>query len=613
MAATRARKPPRATLSSVVAEFSKPRVVESVKSGDDVLAASGYGDPDGPYLVSDHKSPKGLDSTDTSAEPAGFLPAAKMGDSRSRRSDKPVGNIAKRIPKINALTDSESRYRRLFETAQDGILILNAKTGLITDVNPFLVKLLDYSREEFLGKALWQIGLFKDIEGSKAAFRELQDKKYVRYEDLPLKTKGGRPINVEFVSNVYGVNGKKVIQCNIRDITKRKYAEQIEQQLQQAEKMEAIGQLAGGVAHDFNNLLGVILGYCEVLEGQPDLPESNRKMIVEIHHAGALAKDLTRHLLAFSRRQVLQPVFLDLNATVNHVGNMLNRLIGDDVELVSVLDHDLGTVKADPSQVEQVLMNLAVNARDAMPHGGTITIATSNVEIDKTYAQLHAYIKPGSYVMMTVSDTGLGMDKETQSRIFEPFFSTKEIGKGTGLGLSTVFGIVKQSGGTIWVYSEPGHGTTFKIYFPRCGEAPFILQPEMATPLRGGSETILLVEDAAPLRELTRQLLEDFGYTVLDSGDPAEAIRIAGKHKGPLPLMITDVVMPGFSGPVLAERLATTRPEIRVLYTSGYVDDTAVQNDVLNQGRAFLEKPFTRDVLVRKVRELLDSPIHPFS
>jgi len=568
--------------------------------------------PDGPRLVK-NQPPEDLDSTDMPAEPAPFLPAAEMEDSRSRWSDKQVGNFAKRTLKINALTDSESRYRRLFETAQDGILILNAKTGLITDVNPFLVKLLDYSREEFLGKALWQIGLFKDIEASKAAFRELQDKKYVRYEDLPLKTKGGRPINVEFVSNVYGVNGTKVIQCNIRDITKRKYAEQVEQQLQQVEKMEAIGQLAGGVAHDFNNLLGVILGYCEVLEEQPDLPESNRKMIVEIHHAGTLAKDLTRHLLAFSRRQVLQPVFIDLNATVNQVGKMLNRLIGDHVELVSVLGRDLGTVKADPSQVEQVLMNLAVNARDAMPHGGKITIATSNVEIDETYAQLHASIKPGSYVMMTVSDTGLGMDKETQSRIFEPFFSTKEIGKGTGLGLSTVFGIVKQSAGTIWVYSEPGHGTTFKIYFPRCGEAPVIIQPEISTPLRGGSETILLVEDAAPLRELTRRLLEDCGYTVLDSGDPAEAIRIAGEHKGLLPLMITDVVMPGFSGPVLAERLATTRPETRVLYTSGYVDDSAVQNDVLNPARAFLGKPFTRDDLVRKVRELLDSPIHPFS
>jgi len=506
-----------------------------------------------------------------------------------------------------SLRDSEARYRRLFETAQDGILILNAKTGLITDVNPFLVKLLDYSREEFLGKELWEIGLFKDIEASKAAFRELQAKRYVRYDDLPLETKDGRAINVEFVSNVYGVNNSKVIQCNIRDITKRKRAEQSEQQLRQAQKMESVGQLAGGVAHDFNNLLGVILGYCEMLESS-DLAEPTRKMIAQIHNAGTSAKDLTRHLLAFSRRQVVQPIFLDLNAIVARTDTILSRIIGDDVELVSVLGPDLGTIKADPSQVEQVLMNLAVNARDAMPEGGKITIATANVEIDQTNAWQHSAAKPGSYVMLTVSDTGIGMDKETQSRIFEPFFSTKDDGKGTGLGLSTVFGIVRQSAATIGIDSEPGRGTSFKIYFPLCDESPAVIQQVEATPLRGGSETILLVEDAAPLRELTRRILEDSGYTVLDSGDPAETIRMAGRYKGPLPLMITDVVLPGFSGYVLAGRLAAARPETKVLYTSGYADhDVVVGPDC-----AFLEKPFTRDALVRKVRELLDSPIHPF-
>jgi two-component system, cell cycle sensor histidine kinase and response regulator CckA len=382
-----------------------------------------------------------------------------------------------------------------------------------------------------------------------------------------------------------------------------------EQQRRQAQKMEAVGQLAGGMAHDFNNLLGVILGYCEVLESQLDLAEPTRKMIVQIHNAGTSAKGLTRHLLAFSRRQVLQPVFLDLNATVNRIETMLGRLIGDDVELASVLGLDLGTIKADPTQVEQVLMNLAINARDAMPQGGKITIKTANVEIDETYAQLHPYTQPGPYVMLTVSDTGIGMDQETRSRIFEPFFSTKEAGQGTGLGLSTVFGIVKQSAGSINVYSEPGQGTTFKIYFPRCEEAPVVIQPEEAAPLRGGSETILLVDDAAPLRGLTRRLLEDCGYTVLDAGDSAEAIRIAEQHKGPLPLMITDVVMPGLSGPVLAERLGSDRPETRVLYTSGYAGDEVVRHGVVGPDCAFLEKPFTRDALIRKVRELLDSPI----
>jgi two-component system, cell cycle sensor histidine kinase and response regulator CckA len=508
-------------------------------------------------------------------------------------------------------TTAEARYRHLFETAQDGILILDATTGLIIDVNPFLIKLLDYSREEFLGKALWDIGLFKDIEASKEAFRELKARRYVRYEDLPLKTKDGRSVNVEFVSNVYGVNSKKVIQCNVRDITKRKYAERSEQQLGQAQKMEAVGQLAEGVAHDFTNLLGVILGYCEILEERLDLAEPTREMIVEIHKAGTSAKDLTRHLLAFSRRQVLQPVFLDLNATVNRLDTMLSRLIGDDIEVVSVLRNDLGTIKADPTQLEQVLMNLAVNARDAMPQGGKLTIETANVEIDETYVQQHPSAKHGPYVMLAVSDTGVGIDKGIQDRVFEPFFSTKETGKGTGLGLSTVFGIIKQSGGSIGVYSELGHGTTFKIYFPRYEEAPVVIRKEDAKPLRGGSETILLVDDAAPLRGMTRRLLEDCGYAVLDSGDPAEALRIAGQHKGPLPLLITDVMMPGFSGPVLAERLVAARPETRVLYSSGYADDAVFKHGMLGPDCAFLEKPFTRDDLVRKVRELLDSQLHP--
>jgi two-component system cell cycle sensor histidine kinase/response regulator CckA len=509
------------------------------------------------------------------------------------------------------LADSEVRYRRLFETAQDGILILDAETGLIADVNPFLLKLLDYSRVDFLGKALWEIGLFKDIGASKEAFRELQAKGYVRYEDLPLKSKTGKCVNVEFVSNVYRVNGGKVIQCNVRDITERKRAEQLEQRLRQAQKMEAVGQLAGGLAHDFNNLLGVILGYCEILEKSDGVAEPDRNMIVEIRNAGTSAKNLTQRLLAFSRRQVLQPAFLDLNEAVGRVDTMLNRMIGDDVELVSVLRDRLGTIKADPSQIEQVLMNLAINARDAMPKGGRISIETTNIEIDETYARQHPPVVPGRYVLLIVSDTGIGMDLETQSRIFEPFFSTKAPGRGTGLGLSTVFGIVRQSGGTIGVYSEPGHGTTFKVYFPRCDEAPTDMQLEEAKPLSGGTETILLVDDATPLRKLTKRLLEDCGYTVLDSDNPADALRIAGEHSGPLPIMITDVVMPGFSGPVLAQRLVAVRPETRVLYTSGYAEDEFDQHGAPGPDSAFLEKPFTRDALVRKVRELLDSTMHP--
>src|SRR5579859_685283 len=287
---------------------------------------------------------------------------------------------------------------------------------------------------------------------------------------------------------------------------------------------------------------------------------------------------------------------------------MLARLIGDNVELADELAPDLGTINADPSQIEQVLMNLAVNARDAMPQGGKITIATANTEIDEIYARQNPSVKPGPYVMLTVSDTGVGTDKKNLSRIFEPFFSTKDAGKGSGLGLSTVFGIVKQSGAGIHVYSEPGHGTTFRINFPRCKEGPAVIQEKQAMPLRGGSETILLVEDSAPLRELTRELLENCGYTVLDSGSPVEAIRIASQHKGALPLIITDVEMPLLSGIVLAERLVETRPEIKVLYTSGHTEQSVTDHGVLGRNCAFLEKPFTRYALIGKVRDLLDSP-----
>jgi PAS domain S-box-containing protein len=381
-------------------------------------------------------------------------------------------------------------------------------------------------------------------------------------------------------------------------------------QLVQARKMEAIGRLAGGVAHDFNNLLTAIIGYSELLLGELNPYDPRRGDVEEINKAADRAAVLTRQLLAFSRKQVLQPQVLDLNTTVSNMEKMLRRLIGEDIDLVTILDPALGQVKADPGQIDQVLMNLAVNARDAMPRGGKLTIETMNAYLDENYARQHVDVQPGSYVMLAVSDTGLGMDEETLSHLFEPFFTTKDVGQGTGLGLSTVYGIVKQSGGHLWVYSEPGQGTTFKVYLPRVEEAAEAAQRiQVPTESLQGREIVLLVEDADVVRDLARLVLLQRGYTVLEARDGEEAIQICEQHEGPVHLIVTDVVMPGgMSGRQLAERLATLRPEMKVLYMSGYTDNAIVHHGVLEPGMAFLQKPFAPEALARKVRETLDAP-----
>jgi signal transduction histidine kinase/DNA-binding response OmpR family regulator len=508
-----------------------------------------------------------------------------------------------------ALRASEVSDHRLFETTEDGILILEAHSGLIADVNPFLAKLLDYPREDFIGKTLWEIGPFRRVEASKTAFGELQDREYIRYETLPLKARSGGPINAEVASNAYGVNGNSVTQCDIHDTTPPERPEDLDDRARQSQKMEAVGQLAGGVAHDFNNLLGVILGYCDLLQVLLPPDDSKRRMVEHIHSAGTHAAVLTRQLLAFSRRQVLRPVALDLNKLVTGMGTMLRRLIGEHIEVSTFLSPDLGRVKADPIQIEQILINLAVNARDAMPSGGTITIETANVELDDSHGEQHPEVKPGSYVMLAMSDTGIGMDSETQARIFEPFFTTKPPGEGTGLGLSTVHGIVRQSEGYIWAYSDLGRGTAFKVYLPCIGTQGEILGREETLSIRGGSETILLVEDNAPLRQMTREILQGFGYAVLDSGRPSEAIRVAERHLGPIALLVTDVVMPECNGIVLARQLSALRPEMKVLYTSGYSTHASIEQGEREAGSPLLEKPFTRDGLAKGVRELLDSPV----
>lgn len=382
-----------------------------------------------------------------------------------------------------------------------------------------------------------------------------------------------------------------------------------EEQLRQAQKMEAIGQLAGGVAHDFNNLLTIITGYSDLLlNGALAESDPARDLVQEILKAAERASTLTRQLLAFSRRQVLAPRVLVLNSIVRDMDKMLRRMIGEDIALTSTLADDLGSVKADPGQIEQVLLNLVVNARDAMPRGGRLTIETANVYLDETYARAHPEARPGPFVMVAVTDTGCGMDAATQARIFEPFFTTKGVGKGTGLGLATVYGIVKQSQGSIFVYSEVNRGTSFKIYLPRiegaAEEAPRI---EAKAPSRpSGNETLLIVEDDEAVRALTRTVLRNSAYHVIESADGAEALRWAEGHADPIHLLVTDVVMPGMSGRELAERMTDLRKEVKVLYVSGYTDDSVVRHGLLEAEVAFLQKPFTPDALARKVREVLD-------
>jgi two-component system cell cycle sensor histidine kinase/response regulator CckA len=390
-----------------------------------------------------------------------------------------------------------------------------------------------------------------------------------------------------------------------RDVTESK---NLEAMLRQAQKMEAVGQLAGGVAHDFNNLLGVILGYTGLLLDSLNLDDPHRKSIQEIQKAGDRAALLTRQLLAFSRKQVLQTKVLDLNTVVAGAEKLLQRLIGEDIEMLVILSPALGRIEADAGQLEQIIMNLAVNARDAMLPGGKLTIETSNVEVDEEYALQHPSTRPGPHVMLSVTDNGCGMDAKTKAHLFEPFFTTKEFGKGTGLGLSTVYGIVKQSGGSVWVYSEVGIGSSFKIYLP-CVSAEVAIAPPNDEPERieGGRQTILIVEDEAALLKVTHQSLEAVGYAILAAQSPAEAIRMSESHQGPIHLMVTDVIMPGMSGAQLASRLSAPRPEMKVLYVSGYTDDTIVRHGVLERGLAFLQKPFSPTALARKVSEVLNT------
>jgi two-component system, cell cycle sensor histidine kinase and response regulator CckA len=520
--------------------------------------------------------------------------------------DSVGGHIALAIERRRAeeaLRKSESTFRLLFEHNPLPTWVFDSETLRFLQVNEAAIKQYGYTPQEFACMTVLDIRLPEEREGFQEQMESWPNRGQYQANWKHMR-KDGRAMHVEIISHQLEYAGRRVRLMVAQDVSER---QSLEEQLRQAQKMEAVGRLAGGVAHDFNNLLMVIKGHTELLlNALPPSDQISRK-IEHIDRAADRATALTRQLLAFSRMQVLQPRAMNLNSIVEGMGNLLPRLIGEDIELVIRPSASLGTIRADASQMEQILMNLAVNARDAMPGGGKLVIETSNAELDKAYSASHPIVKPGRYVLLAVSDSGTGMDAATQAHIFEPFFTTKEQGKGTGLGLATVYGVVKQSGGFIWVYSEVGKGTCFKIYLPRVdqpAEMPEALQPLAEIPR--GTETVLLSEDEQDVREVAREFLESGGYTVLEAPSGEEALQLSAKHQGKIALLITDMVMPGIRGQELAARLQRERNDLRVLYMSGYSEHSAADESQTENPVRMLTKPFSRGALLRTVRELLN-------
>lgn len=517
-------------------------------------------------------------------------------------------DITERKKTQEALSRSETSFRSLVEGAPHGIYRATM-AGQFLEVNPALQKMLGYESAQELFKVDLATQIYRHPADYQRMNELLATSQVIKDVELEWKRRGGESIMVR--CSGHKLEGKDggldYFEVFAEDVTERRT---LERQLRMAQKMEAIGRLSGGIAHDFNNLLGVIIGYSGVLKKSLDKNEPNYEFAIEIEKAGQRAASLTRQLLAFSRQQVLTPSVLSLNSLVSDMEKMLPRLLGEDIIVSLSLDSELGNVKADQSQIEQVIMNLAVNSRDAMPSGGKLHIQTANVEFDQAFTRDHLGSQIGSYVMLSISDSGMGMNPETIAHIFEPFFTTKGVGEGTGLGLATVYGVVKQSNGYIWVESAPDKGATFQIYLPRhvVVEPEPVSEPETVPTMKThGSEMILLVEDADALRRMAQAFLESNGFRVLSAPSGEAALEVAARQPGKFDLLLTDVIMPGMNGRVLAEQLSLRQPGLNVLFMSGYTDTFIAGHGVLRKGTNLLHKPFTEEILISKVREVLDS------
>ena len=524
-----------------------------------------------------------------------------------------IEDITERKLTEESLRENEVRFRTLTETTATAIFVYS--NDRFVYVNNASQQLTGYSSDELLSLRFWDVVHpgYKQLIKERGFARQRGEKIPSRYE-FKIVRKDGTERWIDFTSGKIQWQGKTAAIASAFDVTERKQAEEekqkLEGQLLHAQKMEAVGRLAGGVAHDFNNMLNVIIGYAEIILGKIDRDVLLRKDVEEIMKAATRSASLTQQLLAFSRKQIIQPKVLDINALLKNLDQMLRRLIGEHIDIVFALAQDIGRIKADPVQIEQVIMNLAINARDAMHEGGKLTIETAMADLDDSYAKNHAGVLPGRYALIAVTDTGRGMDDQIKSKIFEPFFTTKDRGKGTGLGLAMVYGIVKQSGGHIYVYSEPGRGTTFKIYFPCTDAVPdFNADIQRAKEHRGGNEHILVVEDEAKLRRLFEATIPSLGYRVTTAANGDEALALVEERGLKPDLVITDVVMPGMGGVVLVERLRKNQPDLRVLYMSGYTDNAIVHQGILDPGTPFIQKPFHIKDLAVKIREVLEGTV----